>query len=221
MLHSLGIVQLLIYEKIKYHDDGFEKVTATEFISIHITFPVTNAWISYTLGYILLINLANYCNYDILYTSLNGCIPAVDNVCPNSREAVCGSVTSNGSEIDPTVFYQSLFTWPSMVVLCILTAEAAMNLAYYKDFIFALVVGFNFVCMWLQNFVRTTQTASGLPALYKCLIGLFVITSILGFGTLLFHFKSAFLRKGEYYEKSIRKIKEKREEQRQEEIENV
>jgi hypothetical protein len=35
-----------------------------------------------------------------------------------------------------------------MVVLCIFTAEAAVNLAYYKDFIFALVVCFNFVAMW-------------------------------------------------------------------------
>ena len=85
-----------------------------------------------------------------------------------------------------------------------LTAEAAMNLAYYKDFIFALVVTFNFVFMWLQNFISVAQTPGNLPALYKCLISLFVITSVLAIGTLLFHFKSAFLRKGEYYEKSIR-----------------
>jgi len=91
-----------------------------------------------------------------------------------------------------------------MVVLCILTAEAAMNLAYYKDFIFALVVDFNFVFMWLANFNKTPVTAGDLPPLYKCLIALFVITSVLALGTLLFHFKSAFLRKGEYYEKSIR-----------------
>lgn len=64
--NSLVIVLLFIYQKIKYHDDGFEKVTATEFISIHITFPVTNAWISYTLAYILLVNLANYCNFQFL-----------------------------------------------------------------------------------------------------------------------------------------------------------
>jgi len=62
----LVIVLFFIYRKIKYHDDGFEKVTASEFITIHITFPVTNAWISYTLAYILLINLANFCNYDVL-----------------------------------------------------------------------------------------------------------------------------------------------------------
>jgi hypothetical protein len=66
MFNSLVIVLLFIYQKIKYHDDGFEKVTATEFISIHITFPVTNAWISYNLAYILLVNLASYCNYQFL-----------------------------------------------------------------------------------------------------------------------------------------------------------
>jgi len=43
------------------------------------------------------------------------------------------------------------------------------------------------------------------------------MTAFLTLGTLLFHFNSAFYRKGEYYEKSIKKIKEKREEQRLEE----
>jgi uncharacterized membrane protein len=76
--YLLVIVLFFIYEKIKYHDDGFEKVTATEFITIHITFPVTNAWISYTLAYILLVNLANYCNYEVLKNSLGSCVPSID-----------------------------------------------------------------------------------------------------------------------------------------------
>jgi hypothetical protein len=46
------------------------------------------------------------------------------------------------------VFYQGLFTSFTIVALIILAAEAAMNLAYYKDFIFAIVVTFNFVFMW-------------------------------------------------------------------------
>jgi hypothetical protein len=47
------------------------------------------------------------------------------------------------------------------VVLCILAAEAAVNLAYYKDFIFATVVTFNFLFMWYQNFVSVTQQEQG------------------------------------------------------------
>lgn len=64
------IVLLFIYNKIKYHDDGFEKVTLAEFVTIHVTFPVTNAWISYTLVYVLFVNFANYCNYDFILSKV-------------------------------------------------------------------------------------------------------------------------------------------------------
>lgn len=84
---------LFIYEKIKYHDDGFEKVTATEFITIHITFPITNAWISYTLAYVLFINFTNYCNFTVL-ESEKVCTTSLDGntTCVNGRQTVCGSI---------------------------------------------------------------------------------------------------------------------------------
>jgi len=160
VLTHLVIVLFFIYEKIKYHDDGFEKVTGTEFLTIHITFPVTNAWISYTLAYVLFINFTNYCNFTVLQLEAT-CKPnSVGGiVCTNNREAVCGSIYLPGTDqtLDPLAFYQTLFTWPTVAVLVVLAAEAAMNLAYYKDIIFATVVTLNFVFMWYQNFIKVTQ----------------------------------------------------------------
>jgi len=82
-----------------------------------------------------------------------------DIVCTNNREAVCGSIYLPGTNtpLDPLAFYQTLFTWPTVAVLVVLAAEAAMNLAYYKDIIFATVVTLNFVFMWYQNFIKVTQ----------------------------------------------------------------
>ena len=52
-----------IYLRLKYKDQGFEKVQWNEFFTIHVTFPVINAWISYTLVYILFLNTVNLCDY--------------------------------------------------------------------------------------------------------------------------------------------------------------
>jgi hypothetical protein len=51
-----------------------------------------------------------------------------------------------------------------------------------------------------------------LNSLYKCLISLITITAALAIGTLLFHFNSAFYRKGEFYERTVKQIKEKKQE---------
>lgn len=37
-----------------------------EFITVHLTFSVLNAWISYNVVYILFINVVNLCNYDTI-----------------------------------------------------------------------------------------------------------------------------------------------------------
>lgn len=105
---------------------------------------------------------------------------------------------------------------PTIIALILLTVEATINLAYYKDFIFASVVTLNFVFMWKQNFINISQGNNNTPALFNAMITLFIITAVLALGTLLFHFKSAFLRKGEYYEQSIKKIKERRDQEQDE-----
>ena len=45
------IVVFFLYERVKYKDDGRELVGIVEFITIHVTFPVINAWSSYIVAY--------------------------------------------------------------------------------------------------------------------------------------------------------------------------
>lgn len=59
----LKMVVVLIYERVKYKDDGREIVGLVEFVTIHVTFPVLNGWISYMLAYQLMIILAQSCPY--------------------------------------------------------------------------------------------------------------------------------------------------------------
>jgi uncharacterized membrane protein len=44
----------MLYRKLKYKDDGREQVPILDFVTIHITFPVLNAWSSYQVVYWLL-----------------------------------------------------------------------------------------------------------------------------------------------------------------------
>ena len=48
---------------MKYKDDGRELVSWFEFLTIHVTFPVINAWISYQLAYEINVVLALTCPY--------------------------------------------------------------------------------------------------------------------------------------------------------------
>ena len=41
----------IIYNRIKYRDDGRELVSWFEFVTIHMTFPCLNAWLTYALCY--------------------------------------------------------------------------------------------------------------------------------------------------------------------------
>lgn len=41
----------MLYRKLKYKDDGREQVPLLDFITIHVTFPVLNAWASYQVLY--------------------------------------------------------------------------------------------------------------------------------------------------------------------------
>jgi hypothetical protein len=40
-------VHYLLYSRVKYRDDGREKVSFMEFVTIHVTFPLMSAWFSY------------------------------------------------------------------------------------------------------------------------------------------------------------------------------
>ena len=41
------VTQYLLYNQVKYKDDGRDVVTMFDFISIHVTFSVINAWMTY------------------------------------------------------------------------------------------------------------------------------------------------------------------------------
>lgn len=40
-------IKTTLYRKVKYSDDGRELVSFVDFVTIHVTFPVLNAWLSY------------------------------------------------------------------------------------------------------------------------------------------------------------------------------
>ena len=52
---------VLLYHLVKYKDDGRELVTLFEFFTIHATFPVINAWMSYYIAYEFLIIITKSC----------------------------------------------------------------------------------------------------------------------------------------------------------------
>ena len=56
------IVQYLIYQPLKYKDDGRDVVSFIDFITIHVTFPTINAWISYNLYFSMMITVATVCD---------------------------------------------------------------------------------------------------------------------------------------------------------------
>ena len=47
----LKVFAEIIYLRIKYKDDGRELVSWLEFVTIHMTFPLLNAWMSYVVCY--------------------------------------------------------------------------------------------------------------------------------------------------------------------------
>jgi hypothetical protein len=59
------VIYLFIYRPIKYKDDGRELVSWFEFLTIHVTFPVLNAWVTYQLVYNMFIILAMTCPFPV------------------------------------------------------------------------------------------------------------------------------------------------------------
>ena len=63
------VVQYLIYEPVKYKDDGRDVVTIADFITIHVTFPVVNAWVTYQMYFGMMVTLTTICSTRGLYQS--------------------------------------------------------------------------------------------------------------------------------------------------------
>ena len=50
-----------IYKRIKYKDDGRDIVNFKDFVTIHVTFPLMNAWFTYQFVYVSFIAFASIC----------------------------------------------------------------------------------------------------------------------------------------------------------------
>jgi hypothetical protein len=48
-------IEAALYSRVKYADDGREMVTPSEFVSLHFTFTLMSAWISYQVAFQFLI----------------------------------------------------------------------------------------------------------------------------------------------------------------------
>ena len=59
-------IHYTIYRPLKYKDDGRDVVSWLDFVTIHMTFPLINAWVSYQLYYCLMITITTACSTDYL-----------------------------------------------------------------------------------------------------------------------------------------------------------
>ena len=62
------VVQYMIYEPVKYKDDGRDVVTVADFITIHVTFPVMNAWVTYQMYFSMIATITTICSTHSLYS---------------------------------------------------------------------------------------------------------------------------------------------------------
>ena len=58
-----------IYVPIKYKDDGRDIVSFIDFVTIHVTFPAINAWITYFLYYTIIVTVTTVCESNGIFTS--------------------------------------------------------------------------------------------------------------------------------------------------------
>ena len=58
-------INYLIYSPLKYKDDGRDIVSVIDFVTIHMTFPAINAWVSYQLYYTILVTWTTVCSTDL------------------------------------------------------------------------------------------------------------------------------------------------------------
>jgi len=137
------VVHYLIYQPLKYKDDGRDVVSLADFITIHATFPAINAWVSYQLYFSVLATAATICD-------------TFENL-----DQVCMDYSSRGSD-EKRLFFYGIFIVPSIVVFILLFVESSINLTYYKDCIFAFTT-FCLLCgmLWV-NWEFKLQLINGL-----------------------------------------------------------
>jgi len=66
----------------------------------------------------------------------------------------------NPKSLPENLFYQSLFTVPTILALMVLGMEATIYLAYFKDLIFSAVISFIFIFIWNQSYKSSVRQKS-------------------------------------------------------------
>ena len=118
------VMQYLIYEPLKYKDDGRDVVSVADFFTIHVTFPAINAWITYQMYYCVMVTVATLCDTKLfsLYDS-----------------SFC--IEYQGAGYDKRLVYWYTQMVPlSVIVFALLFVEASVNLTYYRDCVFSSTV---------------------------------------------------------------------------------
>lgn len=185
------------YHRVKYKDDGREIVSFMEFLTIHCTFPIINAWMSYNLAFEFIAVLSQYCPYT----------PLAD--APDWR--FCGSHPEAKSE---QAYYYSLFLNPAKVCYLILVCENLINLAYYKDIIFGLVVILEFAGIFYNSYNSSLKEGVDTTRQNKLQVWILFMLSIcvaLEISVLILNFRSAFYLKAQEFrnrEAQLRKRKD-------------
>jgi len=129
-------IHYFIYSPLKYKDDGRDIVSFIDFVTIHVTFPAINAWITYFLYYTIIVTVTTVCDSNGIFTLV--------------ISQYCSDYTDKTGDEKTNYFYYKLFI-PSQIAFILLFVEASINLTYYKDCVFAVTVLSSYLGMLWVN----------------------------------------------------------------------
>lgn len=110
-------------------------------MTIHVTFPVINAWITYQLYFSIMATLSTVCDTHVLYNISPEFCAAYNN------EEVGQKLSQN----EKYVYFYGKMVVPSLICCGLLFVEASVNLTYYKDCIFGFTVLMLYIGMLWVN----------------------------------------------------------------------
>ena len=191
----------LIYRTVKYKDDGRDLVTGWDFVTIHVTFPFINAWVSYQIVYVAIVAFCALCP------------DAGSSVSEHDWYFCKNYVVTNNEEL----FYYFLTAQISKALFFLIFVEMSIYLTYYKDIMFALVTLIDYVGMYVicrstikqENFGSDTpndvKLAKRTNQLNGWLEAMMILNCIWLAVTLITDFDSAFYRKASVYKRRVDK----------------
>lgn len=175
---------------MKYKDDGREFVSVLEFITIHCTFPLMNAWVTEQLF------------YQISSLFIQTC-PFSQRLQPNYFWCAQGYIVQTRQQ-----YQYSLFNWFAYVAYSVITCENLIYLAYYKDVIFstAVILEYSSMYYWSKAYWSHQGKADQpLTNLQLMVIAMIVVNSVSCMTTLAFNYNSAFYLKARQLQRALDK----------------